>query len=785
MAKLNLRGEGETEREVVLDDLGSVTIGRSPDCDIPIADHQASRRHCSVVKLQSGWEVADLGSTNGTLVNSTLTKKKKLRHGDVIRIGHAELVFHDPDSVGASEGSGENCFLVYAKGEHKGEKIELTQQRTTIGRKETNTVPLQDPVASSYHCEIVRDLNGYTIRDLGSTNGTLVNNEMVTEAQLVHGARVRIGNSRFVFQDPAMAEVDLETAGLDEEEQEWGMMRELDLAAVRKRNPATIVYTVLLLLLLGGGYAMTKLEPPRIHTGPPSPPNNMLDDWSFESESSAFAWVGESDGEVEVTTTTARKVSGKACLQVDVGGTGAEVFYDETFGGRGRSYEVQARLSTTGGATARIGLLWTGSGIHYWTLSDPVTGGGFTEASITRSAPPWANTVRLGLVIEGAGKAYMDDIVMRSTAGRAPVVVEQNDFRITITDGEEIDIAHAGIPILAKGRLLARDDTGAALAAPDLRIEVQAADESHLTVKITGAPENAALVGLEMEEVAGFLTSRGGFRAFGETDATFPDEGSAAFPGVRKMLLGPPGSAFSMLPATDDGTVVAEAEVIGRRRLARVMGTPVDGTFEFRLKTDLRGEAAEANRRMSEALTLYEKNRWGDYARAAWNTLAEFPFAPKPMQRQLQERLQKIVAEYSSLTEEAEQSLRDYDEFRDVQSLERVSEILKVLRGKFQVQEGEGNRGEALERMSKELADRLGEARRRMQGERAKPFFEYAQYVFLPEGKVYSAAVLLYHIVENLPASPESEQAKAELAKIEADHPQIREVLESILNRES
>jgi len=222
MAKLILRA-ADGDKEFSLDETGSLTIGRSPDCDITIDDTQASRRHCSVVKLQSGYEVADLGSTNGTLVNSTLVKKQRLKHGDVIRIGAVEIVYDDP-SAAAARGEATAGFLVYARGDRKGEKIELTGQRTTIGRKPTNTVVLSDAVSSSYHCEIVRDLNGYTLRDLGSTNGTLVNGEMITEAQLTHGARIRIGNTRFVFQDPAMAEIDLELAGAEDED-EWASGR--------------------------------------------------------------------------------------------------------------------------------------------------------------------------------------------------------------------------------------------------------------------------------------------------------------------------------------------------------------------------------------------------------------------------------------------------------------------------------------------------------------------------------------------------------------------------------
>ena len=121
-------GPSET---ILATDVNRRSVPWTSPCDISIDDGQSSRRHCSVVKLTSGFEVADLGSTNGTLVNSTLIKKRKLIHGDTIRIGAVEIVFHDPGSAG-SVGEMTNCFLVYAKGERKGQKVELSNQRTTF-----------------------------------------------------------------------------------------------------------------------------------------------------------------------------------------------------------------------------------------------------------------------------------------------------------------------------------------------------------------------------------------------------------------------------------------------------------------------------------------------------------------------------------------------------------------------------------------------------------------------------------------------------------------------------
>jgi hypothetical protein len=71
-----------------------VVIGRSSECDIPVADSGVSRRHLQLdVNHRDGTATAtDLGSTNGTFVNGRATRNALVRHGDGIRIGKTELV---------------------------------------------------------------------------------------------------------------------------------------------------------------------------------------------------------------------------------------------------------------------------------------------------------------------------------------------------------------------------------------------------------------------------------------------------------------------------------------------------------------------------------------------------------------------------------------------------------------------------------------------------------------------------------------------------------------------
>jgi len=70
-----------------------VTIGRSADCVIQIHDSKISRLHCEVRTTPDGCFVRDLGSKNGTFVNGARISEARLRDGDRLQVGLAQLLF--------------------------------------------------------------------------------------------------------------------------------------------------------------------------------------------------------------------------------------------------------------------------------------------------------------------------------------------------------------------------------------------------------------------------------------------------------------------------------------------------------------------------------------------------------------------------------------------------------------------------------------------------------------------------------------------------------------------
>lgn len=77
---------------------GSNLIGRGSDSALQLMDQGVSRRHADVHVADGHATVYDLGSTNGTSVNGHSVQSQQLQHGDVIRVGHTRLVFHEDSS---------------------------------------------------------------------------------------------------------------------------------------------------------------------------------------------------------------------------------------------------------------------------------------------------------------------------------------------------------------------------------------------------------------------------------------------------------------------------------------------------------------------------------------------------------------------------------------------------------------------------------------------------------------------------------------------------------------
>ena len=76
----------------------------------------------------------------------------------------------------------------------------LDSPELIIGRAETAGIPLADPGISRTHARVVREGEDFVVEDLGSTNGTEVNGQLVKRRRLADGDRIRMGSSTLQFR---------------------------------------------------------------------------------------------------------------------------------------------------------------------------------------------------------------------------------------------------------------------------------------------------------------------------------------------------------------------------------------------------------------------------------------------------------------------------------------------------------------------------------------------------------------------------------------------------------
>lgn len=89
--------------------------------------------------------------------------------------------------------------LVISKGSVAGQGFDLTKPEITLGRDPGNDIFLDDVTVSRRHAKIVMEGEAFSIEDVGSLNGTYVNNQRVDKCVLSEGDELQIGKYKLFF----------------------------------------------------------------------------------------------------------------------------------------------------------------------------------------------------------------------------------------------------------------------------------------------------------------------------------------------------------------------------------------------------------------------------------------------------------------------------------------------------------------------------------------------------------------------------------------------------------
>src|SRR5579875_3112226 len=270
-------------QETLLSQTKVVTIGRQAGVYLLIDNPAISRRHAEITYANGSYILRDLGSANGTYINDVRLEAgsvHRLAQGDRVQFGKVALFrfelqaeggkkvlergralttlhemktgFFDPEALKQvllllgqpvlnADGSLSLPGATRAVAASEVAKfvtvpalIGVTQgiptvfplkrgKRLVLGRDKQCDIVLSDVLVSRKHAEIVEGADGFYIRDLGSSNGVIVNQARIDNPYLlVNGDRFTIGKTTFYFMSAGEATVAMELGEVEKGEPQGG-----------------------------------------------------------------------------------------------------------------------------------------------------------------------------------------------------------------------------------------------------------------------------------------------------------------------------------------------------------------------------------------------------------------------------------------------------------------------------------------------------------------------------------------------------------------------------------
>lgn len=130
-------------------------------------------------------------SCNTTVVDADRTQV-------LSRVAH-EPVFGQAPESGSTSTRVASATLMVRSGPQAGDRFTLDGDVTRLGRHPDSDISLDDISVSRRHAEIRHDGDEYVLRDVGSLNGTYVNQRRVDSVVLQQGDEILIGRFRLLF----------------------------------------------------------------------------------------------------------------------------------------------------------------------------------------------------------------------------------------------------------------------------------------------------------------------------------------------------------------------------------------------------------------------------------------------------------------------------------------------------------------------------------------------------------------------------------------------------------
>lgn len=183
-----------------------ISVGRDPGSTVLVKNARVSRTHVTIQwDSARGWLLRDAGSANGVYLGDERISERAMGNGLSVRLGDEDIsplleIYPAAAHQVASEGPGFRIERRVAG------SVAVTSSATVleeivIGKAADADFMLGDVLVSRRHAKIVRSQNGWTLTDLGSTNGTFLNGQLVATAAVVDGDIITLGNTDLTLRD--------------------------------------------------------------------------------------------------------------------------------------------------------------------------------------------------------------------------------------------------------------------------------------------------------------------------------------------------------------------------------------------------------------------------------------------------------------------------------------------------------------------------------------------------------------------------------------------------------
>jgi|GEM_PF-7067780 len=207
-----------------------ITVGRAQGCSLRLDEASISRLHAVIFPLGGGWVLQRKANFGAVLLNEQEVENAPLEGGEEIKIGNFSLrieiteaqptaltgsrpvVTSSRNLVTTAGGGGDSedgrtkfvtagvsALFRMEPGSGNLDEFLMEKDVALFGRGSNCDVVLTEKKASRKHFEVRRQGLSFFLKDLNSANGTLVNGVAVTEAELVAGDHIQVGESKIQF----------------------------------------------------------------------------------------------------------------------------------------------------------------------------------------------------------------------------------------------------------------------------------------------------------------------------------------------------------------------------------------------------------------------------------------------------------------------------------------------------------------------------------------------------------------------------------------------------------